>query len=650
MPIIRNYAKADSWTVTDLVDATSMEPRGRRKITIPIYQRRLTWNWKQQKELINSIKKGFPIGALLMYRDGEPDEEYERYKLIDGLQRTQALRIYCLKPNSHVTREDIGDGFIDFIADSVSRISDNDLSSERAKAKILEITLQWAWEREGFAESDGWSEKEYVETLLLEAGGMEADEYPLYQASKALLESEYNIKSRVRFFLDSLQKRSDISQAEVPVIIYEGDSKHLPEVFRLLNTQGAKLSRYEVFAAQWNDYRKPIKNHAIIDAVWRKYAEVEREGFDLDVVRESPDESSRLTRNYTFFEYCFGLGQHLIESFPRLFASTAVDMPPPAGFNLLSACLTQGVKLGDVAPLPERTHETDMAKLEACVFEAAEFVDDAMLPILRLSLANKSKPTYYHSLNQIISMIGTAFQTRYSLSANGGLENIQGWEEQRDELRKTLPMHYLLDKFEDNWRGSGDGRLQSVLQELTYLTPIVRQSWDAFDLWHLNHLSNRQNVRTIIRDHNPEILLLRYVFVNKLAHTDNYRVEHIISTAKLQTPPSYLAGDGEPIPGPINTIGNLALVPADSDADFGKFLAFDELLDARQRNPDPWGHDHYRDEYLHDCEDLLLCKADMLPSELTQHAFETFLLQRFEILKAEFFKVWSDHIPPDPTT
>ncbi len=60
MSIIRNYAKAEAWTVADLVDASSIVPRGRRKITIPIYQRRLTWNWKQQKELINSIKRGFP--------------------------------------------------------------------------------------------------------------------------------------------------------------------------------------------------------------------------------------------------------------------------------------------------------------------------------------------------------------------------------------------------------------------------------------------------------------------------------------------------------------------------------------------------------------------------------------------------------------
>lgn len=648
MAIIRNYAKAEAWTVADLVDASSMEPRGRRKITIPVYQRRLTWKWKQQKELINSIKKGFPIGALLMYRDSEPDEEYERYKLIDGLQRTQALRLYCLKPNSHVTKENIGDGFIDFIAENVSRVADNDLATEKAKAKILEITLQWAWERKGFAESDGWSEKEYVESLLLEAGEMAEDEFPLYQASKALLESESSIKPRVRSFLDSLQKLSDISQAEVPVIVYEGDSKYLPEIFKLLNTQGAKLSRYEVFAAQWNDYRKPIENHEIIDAVWRKYAEMEKEGYDLDVVREAPDESSRLTRNYTYFEYCFGLGQHLIESFPRLFAPTAVDMPPPAGFNLLSACLEQGVKIEDIAPLPERTHDLDMAALEARVFEAAEYVDHLMLPILGLRMADAKKTTYYHSLNQIISLIATAFVTRYHLSDDGRYEDIPDWEKARDKLSKNLPMYYLFDIFEENWRGSGDGRLQSMLQELTFLTPILRQRWDTLDLWHLNHLNNRQNVRTIVRDNYPEILLLRYIFVDKLAHTENYRVEHIIPTAKLRTPPSYYAGNEDPVPGPINTIGNLALIPADSDADFGEFLTFDKLLDARQRNPDPWGQDHYRDEYLHHCEDLLLCKVDILPSELSEQAFVSFLRKRFDLLKREFLSVWREHIPADP--
>ncbi len=583
-----------------------------------------------------------------MYRDAEPDETYMRYKLIDGLQRTHALRLYCLKPNSHVTRENIGDGFIDFITANIIRVTDVHLSTEKAKAKILESTLKWAWEKKGFAESDGWSEKEYIETLLLEAGELEADEYPLYQASKALLESENSIKTRVRNFLDALQKLSDISQAEVPVIIYEGDSKYLPEIFKLLNTQGAKLSRYEVFAAQWNDYRKPIENHEIIDAIWRKYAEQEKEGFDLDVVREAPDKPSRLTRNYTYFEYCFGLGQHLIESFPRLFAPTAVDMPPPAGFNLLSACLAQGVTIADIAPLPERTHELDMAALEARVFEAAEFVDQVMFPVLGLKMADAKKPTYYHSLNQMISLIATAFVTRYHLSEDGRYEDIPEWENARNRLSKTLPMYYLFDKFEGNWRGSGDVRLQSMLQELTYLTPIIRQRWDTFDLWHLNHLNKRQNVRTIVRDSFPEILLLRYIFVDKLAHSENYRVEHIIPTAKLQTPPSYYAGNEEPIPGPINTIGNIALIPADSDADFGKFLTFDKLLDARRCAPNSWEQDHYRDEYLQDCEDLLLCKVDMLPSELSEQAFVSFLRERFELLKREFLTVWKDHIPPDP--
>ena len=66
-----NHTDTDSWTIEDIISALSETPNKKKKITIPKFQRTLVWNKKQQKAFIDSIKKGFPVGALLLYKTRE---------------------------------------------------------------------------------------------------------------------------------------------------------------------------------------------------------------------------------------------------------------------------------------------------------------------------------------------------------------------------------------------------------------------------------------------------------------------------------------------------------------------------------------------------------------------------------------------------
>ncbi len=145
----------ETWTIADLIDATSPQPRRNRKVTIPIFQRRLVWSRKKQRELIQSIKKGYPFGSLLLYKDPDTSGTVETFKLIDGLQRTATLRQYTNSPNTAFSKEKLPDRFIDFIAQKLNPFSEVDCLTKSNKNKIQRLLLEWVWESRGFNKNDG---------------------------------------------------------------------------------------------------------------------------------------------------------------------------------------------------------------------------------------------------------------------------------------------------------------------------------------------------------------------------------------------------------------------------------------------------------------------------------------------------------------
>lgn len=138
------------------------------------------------------------------------------------------------------------------------------------------------------------------------------------------------LKQALAKFLKDVRETADISKARLPMVIYNGPAFRTSSVFELLNSQGTVLSRYEIYAAQWIDQRQSIKNEAIVTAIWRKYDILEDEGYTLDVAEEAPDSRSRRQREYTLFEYLFGLGQFLSEKYPHLFKRVEADRPSSA--------------------------------------------------------------------------------------------------------------------------------------------------------------------------------------------------------------------------------------------------------------------------------------------------------------------------------
>ena len=55
------------------------------KLTIPDFQRNFVWKQAKKQQLLESLFRGFPIGAITLY------EDEGTYYIIDGLQRINTL-------------------------------------------------------------------------------------------------------------------------------------------------------------------------------------------------------------------------------------------------------------------------------------------------------------------------------------------------------------------------------------------------------------------------------------------------------------------------------------------------------------------------------------------------------------------------------
>ena len=236
-------------------------------------------------------------------------------------------------------------------------------------------------------------------------------------------------------------------------------------------------------------------------------------------------------------------------------------------------------------------------------------------------------------------MVATAFQVRY------GRRDLSENDDSRVDRRKlklNLPMFYLYEILHDDWRGSGDSKLHEAVRSLRYVdsAPPTEQRWEqVLDDWYYDSqvsLVHTKDTKRHIRDSRPEYLLLKYIFADSMASAKSYHVEHIVPVALLQ---SRMGATDE---WPINTVGNLALLKQAGDLR-SNTQTFDIMLQEQRRRGEISAEE--QQQKLREYERQLLCSECLLPKPLNKDSFESFLLERFELLKRKFLEVWRDHIP-----
>ena len=523
----KNQTDVVAWSVRDLVYALGENDPKKNKINIPKFQRNLVWSEEKRMMFAESVKRGYPIGSLLLHKTGSEDG-FTRYQLIDGLQRSSTLKKYKEKPTEYFIGSEIDDSLV---------LSIKKYKNILHKDEIKKTIVKWVKNLEGFDENSNFSSFNLTNFIDTELDlDLSKDEV------KALT-------SNIIPFIYKVKNDADIFDFKIPIIIYSGDPSNLPEIFSRLNKQGTQLNKYQIYAAAWSvnpDNFFNIINGKIIEKIEKKYEKIIEEGFEI----EGYDSTNFKTEKFSAFEYFFGFGKLLIENYKHLFNDRKGD-EESIGFNLVGTCLGLGVKSLD--NLPEYYLKVNQTQFENAIFDCINILDNILKPYISLNANKKNgnkKPTIYHTEYQILSLIGKIYHSKYDVEA------MKNWKKTEIKLRENIPLWYLFDILKGTWRNTPDTILRVTTND-RYEKPIPKFQWDyLFQEWIEEDLKKQEKNRVNISD--STILFYKYLYTDTITYKENsaqeFEIEHLVSVERLKK----INKDGKGIP--MSAFPNLCLL------------------------------------------------------------------------------------------
>lgn len=339
---------------------------------------------------------------------------------------------------------------------------------------------------------------------------------------------------------------------------------------------------------------------------------------------------------FNYFEYLFGLGKHLTETFPLLFGEiSSRDQTESIGFNLSAICLSHDLK--QLGTLPRQLKELELSKFESCLMDAIKTVGEILKPFIGLKANTKNGkviPTC-HTEFQIASIIGKVFRSKYSSK----LVTNDDWKAKEKSLKENIPFHYLYDILRNYWSGTGDTKAAELAASNKYEAPLSYESWSVvLDEWHQAEKDKREKLRVRIRPQT--ILFFKYIYTHLLSAYDElssteFEIEHICPVNRLK---SFIVSNN--IEGlPMGAVSNLCLIEKSLNREKGDktlYEFYDDQL-AKGQLTGSQMHDELRkveERSITSREDLVFL-ADASICE--PNTYNIFLNNRYQKLKEAFF-------------
>jgi hypothetical protein len=550
------------WSLQDItqsIDESSSQSR--YFVQIPKFQRSIVWTDSQIKKLVDSIYKGFPIGSLLAYQTDQSRKNKIVLQLVDGLQRVTAISRFMSSPLRYAPIESL-------VSQEVLELCSTTVlgNAEDKSRGIMEQRFR-GW-------FDNTTELKYGETFNFNSLARHLSHDNDEAMSKLIV---LNSKSG---FGDSLlgqvlQDQEHARNYKVPINVYAGPIENVPTIFERINSQGAKLSKYEILAASWSHTTVDVTNVKVLDAIAEKYRVMIANGYEV----EGFDEDSVETSEYNLYEYLFGLGKVLATEFPTLFHSSAdSDDDSPVAFQIFTVALQLPVaKMGE---LPKRmprldSDVIDVDRFERAVLQACQMAEKSLSQYLELTLNEQTVGPSGVSQNQAISLVT-------SILANCFDERFTNFDNKlADQIAVNFPAHFLLDTLRNSWGNAGDSTLfDRTWQEVEtsapkdksrrpdfnpgsyYLKKVEADSMrTAFGMWHSTQLEARQKERArYSKDMKP---VLKFIYSTLVSSQEDkgvkFELEHVYPVAVLKKLIIKSRIDGLP----LGAIGNLMLLPKD---------------------------------------------------------------------------------------
>jgi hypothetical protein len=528
-----------------------LDPSDPLIIRIPRFQRGLVWEDEKKRQLIDSLIRKFPVGALLVSEvmqektaDGRPVPVYQ---LIDGLQRTQAIAEHLEEPLARVPRDVIPTALLAQLQQVLIDLGLGTVATDDLAGSVE----SWFQKVRVLDQGSGFNPLELIThvTNELAIAGVGLSE------AQALNPVAANI-------LDAARDATDIGGSEIPVLVYAGDQNELPEVFARLNRQGTTLSKYQIFAAAWVSDTTVATNPEVRKAIDKKYADLKDEGFEVE---EDPNVDPT---SVSLFEYLYGLSRHLKDRYPLLLRGDANDASD--AFSLVT--LVRGQRLDRMDQLPtfvadrDKAGRLDPSRMEKALDASIEFVREVLAPFLGLQLTAGGRQA--HGELQIVSIIAAVATHRYASDSDWREVSKPSWRKLEKRFKAGIPQHYLLDLIRQTWRGplyslaydrvwdsGGGGRVMSDF----YLNAPSKATWDAaLTVWFDEQLAQKKTSRPNVSSLEKTFLRFAYgpIVTVAAANASRFDVEHLFPVGRLVELAKRDASGGWP----VGSLANLALL------------------------------------------------------------------------------------------
>ena len=456
----RSSIDVQAWTVRRLVSA--IDGVGNERIFIPSFQRDFVWSADKQRDLIESIRTLKPVGALLFYDDGIHDGK-QQFQIVDGLQRSTTLRDYETDVFATYTADEADDEFITTMLDALDVAGESAAERRLAEKRLRSAITTWIRNRRSFSPQDGFRTASLLKQLAQAAGRDDA----LANATALDLTEEY---------LERLRKELEIGDYRIPVVIFSGDKRLLPDIFEKLNTRGVKLNKFDILASSWSERTLDVTVKALVDA-----AALRRKDLNSGTVQRLT--TKPVPGRYELYDAVCSFGIVLVEDHKRLFTRKRAwkpSDPVSAGFNLVA--LSFALSLSDIDRVPKYLGEFESPDAYfTSLFDACNEVERTLGPAMLGSFEAAKAPTTHTEL-QMASIIASVFRAQVGRGAASYLSEA--------ERGRHLQQHYLWDALRREWTGTGDTKAVRAVGSERYAAAVAKSLfYNTARAWHGEHVS-----------------------------------------------------------------------------------------------------------------------------------------------------------------
>ncbi len=610
--------KSESWSMKKIASALKEKQIDNVKIEVPTFQRNIVWSKGQRETFIDSVKKGFPVGSLLFYKKKDRDT----YTLIDGLQRSSTILDFITNPTHYFSAEDTPD---QVLSDLHVLFQSNAHLKDFKDAVSEEI-------------QDFMSKQPDLNgvMLLMDLAELLIEKYSKIPKDSDLIRSVMEKLSPT--IVDFRDLYNDISETNMPILVFTGDESHLPTVFERINNQGTRLSKYQIYAASWAVHNYTVTSSSdIVKYVVAKYDAFTDAGY---VLQDYDRDEILSTKVLNIFEYVLGFGKYISEKYKTLFvADNSAQEINQIGFELLNACFGHHDK--DIKTLDEEIHKiNNLDVFQACVEDAIVWVANVLKPMIEFKCNKRDTLTYYHSHFQIIAMIASVFREKYDI--NDLQHEKIDWIQNEQILQSTIPQYYVYEILTRVWTDSGQGKIYSILNDRKYLGKIEKELWDTkLDDWFNTMLLYKEK-KQVPNPKPLDRLFLSCIYMKKFSSfdqlsKDKFDIEHLATKGLLKKLIKKYSWEGLP----ISCIGNLCLLPEyDNRLKQDNTIYKDEKYIEYLASKNCTISDIEKKYSFTESKDLEWCYADYKSTDFSvvRDNYCAFLRNHFSKMKTEFYK------------